>query len=494
MSNNRTFFKNVREGQMSLGDIFSEVFDRHTPEQTARVFIAGTELTTPKEAEMLAGWQKPFLFSRFFTFTSLVLVLFYILAIQFDHGTGKVLLLILLPLLVPVSVLLLTWEMNVPRDISLMEVIKMVALGGALSMIANFVLQIAGVNPSVTWFGLVEEPAKLIIIILMLKQKNRRYILDGVLIGMAVGTGFAIVETLDYVWGAFTLGATASALDLMITALQQPGATLGGVVEAFVANLDALEYLAMEAGFQEGMHVALIRSINGISGHGLYSALYGGGLLMAKGSEEFQIGHLFSIDHLKYMAAAVLLHAMNNSGVTFGLPVFWEGRISTVLLLNTAVGVVLFLGLLRTGVNQIVKITTAKNGGRVTMAVNRGPAPMPGPAPSPAPAIAAHGEARLECIAGPSVGQVYRCTSGSSLTLGRTAGRCDVALPSCESVSSAHCRITVNGSRVTVTDLNSTNGTYMNNQRLAPMQNMPVMDGSVIYLGNKTCAFRIRIR
>ena len=37
MSNNRTFFKNVKEGQMSLGDIFEDVFEKHTPEQTAKV-------------------------------------------------------------------------------------------------------------------------------------------------------------------------------------------------------------------------------------------------------------------------------------------------------------------------------------------------------------------------------------------------------------------------------------------------------------------------
>lgn len=490
MSNNRTFFKNVKEGQMSLGDIFEDVFERHTSEQTAKVFIAGTELTTPKESEMLSGWQKPFLFARFFGFSAIILALFYILAVQFDHSTGKVLTLILLPMIVPISVLLLTWEMNVPRDISLMEVFKMVALGGVLSMIANFVLQIMGVNPSTTWFGLVEEPAKLLVIIFMLKQKNRKYILDGILIGMAVGTGFAVVETLEYVWSAFTMSAAATAMNLMITELTLPGATLGGVVETIVANLNAVEYLAMDAGFENGMHVAILRSINGISGHGLYAALYGGGLLMAKGDEEFRFIHLFDVNHLKYFAAAVLLHAVNNSGVTFGLPIFWEGRISTILLLNTAIGVILFLGLLREGVNQIVKISAAKNGGRVTMAVNRGA----GSAAGSYPAAPAGGEARLECVAGPSVGQVYRCSSGSSLTLGRTAGKCDIALPGSESVSSRHCRISVNGNRVTVTDLNSTNGTYMNEQRLMPMQPMPVNDGAIIYLGNKNCGFRIRIR
>lgn len=490
MSNNRTFFKNVKEGQMTLGDIFSDVFEPHTPEETARVFIAGTELTTPRESEMLSGWQKPFLFARFFGFTGIVLILFYILATSFDHATGKVLVLILLPLLVPVSVLLLTWEMNVPRDISLMEVIKMVALGGVLSMMANFVLQIMGVNPSTTWFGLVEEPAKLIIIILMLKQRDHKYILDGALIGMAVGTGFAVVETLEYVWSAFTMAAATNSLNLMLDVLRQPGVTLGAAVQALNDNLGTVKYLAMDAGFEDGLYVAVVRSINGISGHGLYAALYGGGLLMAKGSDDFAFGHLFQMDHLKYFAAAVLLHAVNNSGITFGLPVFWGGRISTILLLNTAVGVVLLLGLLKAGVNQIVEISTAQNGGRVTIAVNRGLAPDPAPVPPPPPP----GEARLECVAGPSVGQVYRCMSGSSMTLGRTPGRCDIAIPGAESVSSCHCRIDVHGNRVTITDLNSTNGTYMNNQRLMPQQPMPVMDGTMLYLGSKNCAFRVRIR
>lgn len=490
MSNNRTFFKKVKAGQMSLGDIFSDVFESHSAEQTARVFIAGTDLTTPREEEMLSGWQKPFLFARFFAFSSILLILFYILAFQFDHSVGKVMMLIMLPLMVPISVLLLTWEMNVPRDISLMEVLKMTALGGGLSMIANFVLQIMGINPSTTWFGLVEEPAKLIIVIIMLQKKNRKYILDGVLIGMAVGTGFAIVETLDYVWSEFTLCAAAAAVDLVIDLVSDAGLTFGTAITLLAENLQFLEMEAMNKGFQAGLDVAIIRSINAISGHGLYTALYAGGLMMAKGSERFNFGHLFTIDHLKYFAAAVLLHAVNNSGITLGLPDFWGGRIRTILLLNTAVGVVLFLGLLKTGVNQIVKITAAKNGGRVTMAVNRGAAPaMPTPAAPPAP-----GEARLECVAGPSVGQVYRCSSGSSMTLGRTPGRCDIALPGSESVSSCHCRITVNGTRVTVTDLNSTNGTYMNDQRLLPQQPMPIMDGAVIYLGNKTCAFRVRIR
>ena len=47
---------------------------------------------------------------------------------------------------------------------------------------------------------------------------------------------------------------------------------------------------------------------------------------------------------------------------------------------------------------------------------------------------------------------------------------------------------------ILVTDLGSTNGTYLGSQRLAPQQPTPVPDGGVIYLGSKSCAFRVSIR
>ena len=121
------------------------------------------------------------------------------------------------------------------------------------------------------------------------------------------------------------------------------------------------------------------------------------------------------------------------------------------------------------------------------MAVNRG-AGM-----GAAPAMGGR-SIQLQCIAGPNVGQTHACHEGQSLTLGRVAGRADIALPGCESVSGVHCRVDVMGGRLNVTDLNSTNGTYLDNQRLSPNQPMHALDGSTIYLGNKNCAFRVQIR
>ena len=72
MSGNKTFFKKAGKGQMSFGEIFSDVMKKHSSKDIDRLFISGTELTTPRESEMLAGWQKPFLFARFFLAVALL--------------------------------------------------------------------------------------------------------------------------------------------------------------------------------------------------------------------------------------------------------------------------------------------------------------------------------------------------------------------------------------------------------------------------------------
>ena len=57
-------------------------------------------------------------------------------------------------------------------------------------------------------------------------------------------------------------------------------------------------------------------------------------------------------------------------------------------------------------------------------------------------------------------------------------------------VSRAHCRIDVDGDDVSVTDLNSTNGTFVDNERVA--ETMPLRHGMVLRIGNyvMTCDYQ----
>jgi len=57
-------------------------------------------------------------------------------------------------------------------------------------------------------------------------------------------------------------------------------------------------------------------------------------------------------------------------------------------------------------------------------------------------------------------------------------------------VSRAHCRIDVDGDDVSVTDLNSTNGTFVDNERVA--ETMPLRHGTLLRIGNyvMTCDYQ----
>lgn len=464
---NTTFFRKAKEGEMSLRDIFSEVLEKHTPEETAEVFIGGTELTTPKKEEMLAKWKKPFIFARFFGIFLVVLLVSYIIYNYIGHTSGMFTLLAGLPFLVPMTVMILVWEMHIPRNMSLVELLKIMGLGGILSIILVFFMP----STEAVWAGLIEEPVKLIIIYMVLKKKNRVYILDGILVGMAVGTGFAVFETLMYVFNTF-----GEAIIIYVVY----------VLSGTIGDLSVNEIMLLSGA--EALHTALLRAFNAVAGHGLYAALYGGGLVMAKGAEEVGIKHIFDFKFLKYFAIAVGLHALNNMGVDFGLPWFFNNTISVQFLIINVVGITILLSLLKIGVNQVVKVCAASNGGRVTHAVHRNAGGIG------AANVSGGMEVSIEGIAGPCTGQIYRLSSGQTMTIGRVSGKNDIALPSCQNVSSIHCEITVRGSVVYVKDLNSTNGTYLGEQKLYANQEMMVSSGAVIYLGNKTCGFRIRIQ
>lgn len=435
MSNNRTFFKNAQAGQMSLKDIFSETFKKHTPEEKARVLIAGTPLTTPTEAEMLAGWQKPFLFFRFFLCCGIFLALGYGIYSQFSHSGGMFLMLVVMAAWVNVSLMLLAWEMNVPRNISLYEILGVCAIGGALSIIATLFFEKFDTSTGAQWAPLTEEPAKALIVYLLLMKKDRKYILNGMLLGMAVGTGFAIIETLFY----------------------------------------NFRY-TYEKGLEYGLVVACLRVLSAIDGHGIWAALEGGGLMLAKGKEKLKPSHLLKPPFLIFFGISFALHFVGNSHILNELGMW---RFAVLAAVNLAV----FLYLLKKGVNEIVEISAAYNGGRVTMAVNRQTGGSAGLGSA----------ARLEGMPGSAAGRVYALRDGQSVILGRN-GECDICLEGIRGVSGRHCRITVAGGQITIMDLGSTNGTYVAGQRLGPQQSVSLTEGSVICLGSRDCAFRLTLR
>ena len=97
----------------------------------------------------------------------------------------------------------------------------------------------------------------------------------------------------------------------------------------------------------------------------------------------------------------------------------------------------------------------------------------------------------VKVLQGPLAGQSWQLKT--MLTIGRDPS-CAIRFPEdTKEVSRSHCLLQRKGNDVTITDQNSTNGTYVNGQRLAPNQPTSLASGSVISLGNNKILLNITV-
>lgn len=79
-----------------------------------------------------------------------------------------------------------------------------------------------------------------------------------------------------------------------------------------------------------------------------------------------------------------------------------------------------------------------------------------------------------------------------AVTVGRVADKADIVLP-VATVSGTHARLEKKNGSLLVTDLDSTNGTYINERRLNPGFPVPIDPGSLLIFGDIHLAmFRVR--
>ncbi|KAG2481061.1 hypothetical protein PVAP13_J064901 [Panicum virgatum] len=73
--------------------------------------------------------------------------------------------------------------------------------------------------------------------------------------------------------------------------------------------------------------------------------------------------------------------------------------------------------------------------------------------------------------------------ASDAVTVGRVADKADIVLP-IATVSGTHARLEKKDGRLLVTDLGSTNGTYINERRLNPGFAIPIDPGSLLIFGD----------
>lgn len=151
-----------------IKEFFSEAFKKHTIDEVEEYFTVGTPSTTPDISKVDTSWPRPWFFFR--TFLSTIAVYFlFVQALEMFQNINLVPGLIMVgSFAVPISALIFFKEVNVRRNVSTYQVLRLVFVGGVFSMIFSLTLLQMGIDLQLDWLGasiagIAEEPGKLLV-------------------------------------------------------------------------------------------------------------------------------------------------------------------------------------------------------------------------------------------------------------------------------------------------------------------------------------------
>ncbi len=177
---------------------FSEVFKRHKSRDIEECFAAGTRKTTPELGEVCTTWPSPWIYSRMFFVTLLLYFGFNWASMQFQNPMLVPAVLFIGNFGIPFCLFVMFYELNVRRDVSIYSAGVMMMTGSMLSLVFSLVLFAFWSGRGDIWAGPIEESAKLLAVLLVAHSKCNGRILTGLLLGAAVGAGFAAFESAGF--------------------------------------------------------------------------------------------------------------------------------------------------------------------------------------------------------------------------------------------------------------------------------------------------------
>lgn len=449
MPGNTTFFIKAADKKITWRDIFSDIFKKHNKEDTARLFMAGTALTTPHESRMLSEWRKPWVFARIGLGAFVFIAVMYILMLVGGPALMMIPTAFVGATVVPLVVLLMIWELNIPRNIPIYSVAGMFFIGGGLSLVFTFMFEAFNTMAGAQWAAATEEPAKLAALCIFLYKPKYKYTLNGILIGSAIGCGFAAFETMAY----FLNHGYAN---LWVRGLLAPG------------------------------------------GHVVWAALYGGALAAAKGADKLRPKYFFDKWFLMYFAIAFVLHfTWNLEFGIFAIPIFFD--VKYIILI--AVAWFFLLKIIKVGVTECMNIpqvapAQAQQPGPQPQAPVGAPGGVPWAPPvinaGPVQPMAVSQNLSLRGLSGMYNGSTFSASQGR-LVIGRDSGRANIVYPpNTPGISSVHCEVRFENGMYVLIDNNSSNGTFLaDGTRLIPGQPVPIARKAGFYLATRENMFEI---
>jgi len=446
-------------------DIFSETFKRHQKEDLARVLHSEYH----SEGEMLRQWQKPWLFSRVFLYMALLLAAMAVL-----HNVGFSLyfaspIMLIGNLAVPLTMLLLIWELNIPRRVSLMEALVIMFIGGIGALAFSALINNLIPGPA-TKAAFTEEPFKLLVavVFILIRRKKRLFILDGLVIGAAIAAGFTAFESISYV-------------------ARQALISVGGRTAASPILTNNMWF------------VLLNRGLRAFFSHILFTAPFVGALCWVMNGGRFRVRHLVSVRFLLFFAIGVSAHFLFNAGPTD--PQLQQSyQISEHFQLNADITLFAFqIGLLVLYGKDLINIAIlwfallfiVKKGFReILLLPDAGRSSLLWEQAVP-PGV----RALLLCVKGELSGAAVPFQPGKDLIIGRDPSACNLVLDSgAKGVSRVHCRLRLEDNRVMLADAGSTYGTFLaNGRKLSPEKEERLTNGQGFSLAGDLYRFEIRM-
>ncbi|WP_320677365.1 PrsW family intramembrane metalloprotease [Prochlorococcus sp. MIT 1300] len=210
-------------GGFNFKKIIKGINKDHSEEELEASLIVGTKTTTPPIDKISTEYPEPWIFSKLLSGSIILFYGFFLAYTQFDNINLVPGLIITGSFAVPVSTVILFFEINILKNIPLYQVIRLIFFGGLLSLFlaliffSNTGFLESSLGASIA--GIIEEPAKLMALILLARNsKKYPYILNGLLLGASVGCGFAAFESAGY-----ALAFGISDIDSMIRVIQIRG-------------------------------------------------------------------------------------------------------------------------------------------------------------------------------------------------------------------------------------------------------------------------------
>lgn len=302
----------------SLGQMFSEVFKKRSAEEVEDYLTVGTSKTTPPIELVETGWPKPWLFFRLLAvLVAAYLVCTFTLMHLSDAGNMIPAVMILGSFAIPLATLALFFELNTPRNVSLHVVGRLFLFGAVVSLavaLLGYTLPIFNLG---TWeAGIVEECAKLLTCVIVMRSVRYKYILNGILFGATVGAGFACFETAGYALNNGFLGGLLQGLN--------QGQLSTAMHTAIVSMLGILRLRGPMSPF----------------GHVAWTAIAAGAFWRVKQDKPTNLSMLMDTRFLKAFLIPVSMHALWDAPAFMQLPLYGNSIITGLISWYVVFGLV----------------------------------------------------------------------------------------------------------------------------------------------------------